>query len=266
MTDTGKLQGRRAIVTGAASGIGRAAAIRFAQEGATVVCVDLDKEGLSRTVEQIARAGSTGQSAPADVADETAMASIINDCLREHGGLEVMFANAGVAGQLHSILDTPLSELKAVLEVNLIGAFIAIQQSARVMSKAGSGSIVVTASVAGFRSGAGPSAYSASKAGVISLIQTAANQLAGTGVRVNALCPGLVETGITRPLFQAARAAGKESRIGQLNPTRRAGKPEEIAAAALFLASDESSYINGQALAVDGGLSSTHPFVPGKLF
>lgn len=266
MIETGRLQGKRAIVTGAASGIGQAAAVRFAQEGAAVVCVDLDADGLSQTVEQIARAGGAGQAVRADVADETAIASIVNDCLQQHGGLEVMFANAGIGGPLRSILDTSVSELKAVLEVNLIGPFIAIQQSARVMRKAGGGSIIATASVAGLRSGAGPSAYSASKAGVISLVQTAANQLAGTGVRVNALCPGLVETGITRPLFQAARAAGKESRIGQLNPTKRAGRPQEIAAAALFLASDESSYINGQALAVDGGLSSTHPFVSGKLF
>jgi NAD(P)-dependent dehydrogenase (short-subunit alcohol dehydrogenase family) len=96
-------------------------------------------------------------------------------------------------------------------------------------------------------------------------VQTAANQLSGTNVRVNAICPGLIETGMTRPIFEGARAAGKGHRIGQLNPTRRGGRPEEIAAAALFLASDESSYVNGQAIAVDGGLSSSHPVVPGRM-
>jgi len=119
--------------------------------------------------------------------------------------------------------------------------------------------------VAGLRSGAGPTPYSASKAGVVNLVQTAANQLAGTGVRVNAICPGLIETGMTRPIFEGARAAGHEHKIGQLNPLRRAGQPREIAEAAVFLASDESSYVNGQALPVDGGLSSSHPFVPGRL-
>jgi NAD(P)-dependent dehydrogenase (short-subunit alcohol dehydrogenase family) len=123
------------------------------------------------------------------------------------------------------------------------------------------GSIVCTASVAGLRSGAGGMPYSASKAGVISLVQTAANELAGTGVRINAICPGLIETGMTRPIFERARARGSESRIGQLNPLRRSGTPEEIARTALFLASDASSYVNGQAIAVDGGLSTSHPIV-----
>ncbi len=102
--------------------------------------------------------------------------------------------------------------------------------------------------------------YSASKAGVISLVQTAANQLNGTGVRINAICPGLIETGMTREMFEAARARGKQDKIGQRNPLQRAGAPEEIAAMALFLASDEASYGNGQAFPVDGGLSSTLPF------
>jgi NAD(P)-dependent dehydrogenase (short-subunit alcohol dehydrogenase family) len=134
------------------------------------------------------------------------------------------------------------------------------------MRDAGGGSIICTASVAGIRSGAGPTPYSAAKAGVVSLVQTAANQLGGTGIRVNAICPGLVETGLTRPMFDAVRAKGKGGMIGQLNPTRRAGEPLEIANMAVFLASDEASYVNGQAIAVDGGLSSSHPVVPGKLW
>ena len=103
-----------------------------------------------------------------------------------------------------------------------------------------------------------------SKAGVINLTQTAANQLGGTGVRVNCICPGLTETGMTAPMFEGARARGKEDRLGQLNPLRRYAHPEEQAAVAVFLASDEASYVNGQAIAVDGGLSSSHPTVPGK--
>jgi NAD(P)-dependent dehydrogenase (short-subunit alcohol dehydrogenase family) len=115
--------------------------------------------------------------------------------------------------------------------------------------------------VAGLRANAGGHPYSASKAGVISLVQTAAMSLAGTGVRINAICPGLIETGMTKPIFDRARERGSADRIGQLNPLERHGEPEEIAAMALFLASDDASYVNGQAIAVDGGLSSTHPFV-----
>jgi NAD(P)-dependent dehydrogenase (short-subunit alcohol dehydrogenase family) len=142
----------------------------------------------------------------------------------------------------------------------LIGPFLAIKHSAPHMTRQGRGSIVLTASVAGLRANAGGSPYSASKAGVISLAQTAANSLLGSGVRVNAICPGLIESGMTRELFEAARQRGTDRKIGQLNPLQRAGAPAEIAAMALFLASDESSYVNGQAFPVDGGLSSTLPF------
>lgn len=127
------------------------------------------------------------------------------------------------------------------------------------------GSIVATASVAGVRSGAGPTYYSASKAAVISIVQTVSYQLAGLNIRCNAICPGIVETGMTSPMYEAARQRGTESKIGQLNPLRRGGVADEIARVALFLASDESSYVNGQAWMVDGGLSASHPFVPGKL-
>jgi len=128
-----------------------------------------------------------------------------------------------------------------------------------------SGSIIMTASVAGLRSNAGSTPYSASKAAVVNMAQTLAFQLAGTGVRVNALCPGLIETGMTAAVFAAARARGTERKVGQLNPARRGGRADEIARVALFLGCDDSSYVNGQAWAVDGGLSAGHPFVPGKM-
>ena len=143
--------------------------------------------------------------------------------------------------------------------MNLIGPFLAIKYAGPLIAKRGGGSIICTASVAGLRSGAGGAAYSASKAGVINLVQTASQQLHGTGVRVNAICPGLIETGMTKGIYDMARAAGQENRIGEINPLNRGGEPEEIAHAALFLASQESSYVNGTALVVDGGLSSSHP-------
>jgi NAD(P)-dependent dehydrogenase (short-subunit alcohol dehydrogenase family) len=261
----GRLAGKRAIVTGAASGIGRASAIRFAQEGAATLAVDLDEAGLAETVEQIEKAGGRARGLRADAGDEAAVAELVGRCVREFGGLEAVYANAGVTGPAAQLLEISGEDWAQVLRVNLVGPFLAIKHAALHMRESGGGAIVCTASVAGLRSGAGPTPYSASKAGVISLVQTAANQLTGSGVRVNAICPGLIETGMTRPMFEMARAAGKGDRIGQLNPTRRAGAPVEIANAAVFLVSDESSYVNGQAIAVDGGLSSSHPFVPGRL-
>jgi NAD(P)-dependent dehydrogenase (short-subunit alcohol dehydrogenase family) len=127
------------------------------------------------------------------------------------------------------------------------------------------GSIIATASVAGLRSNAGPTDYSASKAAVVSIMQTAAYQLAGTGIRCNALCPGVIETGMTKGMYDMARKRGTEKKIGQLNPLRRGAVADEVARVALFLGSDEASYVNGQAWAVCGGLSAGHPFVPGKL-
>ena len=147
-----------------------------------------------------------------------------------------------------------------LLRINLIGPFLAIKHGVPPMVARGRGSIVLTASVAALRANAGSAPYGASKAGVVSLAQSAANSLVGTGVRVNAICPGLIETGMTKPIFDRARERGTDHKIGQLNPLLRAGRPEEIAAMALFLASDESSYVNGQAFPVDGGLSSSLPF------
>src|SRR3546814_14726171 len=128
------------------------------------------------------------------------------------------------------------------------------------MRERGRGSIICTASVAGLRAGAGGPAYSASKAGLINLVQVTATQLAGSNVRVNALCPGLIETGMTQPFYDHARANGQQDRLGHLNPLRRGGEPHEIAQPDLFFASEESSSVNGQALALGGGLSGAHPY------
>jgi NAD(P)-dependent dehydrogenase (short-subunit alcohol dehydrogenase family) len=253
-----RLEGKSALVTGAASGIGLASARLFAQEGAKVVVVDRVPE-IEAAAQSIVQAGGTAVARRADAASETEIAAAIDAAVREHGPLDVCFANAGVSGGAKPFLELDAKDWLAVLEVNLIGVFLAVKHAARVMIPRAKGSIVCTASVAGLRSGAGGGPYSASKAGVISLVQTGANFLMGTGVRINAICPGLIETGMTKPLFEYARSRGTADRIGQLNPLKRHGHPEEIAAMALFLASDEGSYVNGQAIAVDGGLSSSHP-------
>jgi NAD(P)-dependent dehydrogenase (short-subunit alcohol dehydrogenase family) len=258
----GRLEGKVAIVTGAASGIGRASAVLFAREGAGLLAVDKNAEGLDETVRSVAQGGGTAQSCVADASAEDDVKGYVDRALKTFGALDIVYANAGISGGLipPPLLEQTVENWLQVLRVNLIGPFLAIKHAAPHMARNGRGSIILTASVAGLRANAGGSPYSASKAGVVSLAQTAANSLLGSGVRVNAICPGLIETGMTRELFEAARQRGTDRRIGQLNPLQRAGAPAEIAAMALFLASDESSYVNGQAFPVDGGLSSTLPF------
>jgi NAD(P)-dependent dehydrogenase (short-subunit alcohol dehydrogenase family) len=261
----GQLKGKVALVTGAASGIGRASAIVFARAGASVVALDRAGE-VEETVASIRKDNGRALAIVADSSQELNVVAAIDTAVREFGALDVCFANAGISGGLVPLQEQTPEAWMEVLSINLIGTFLAVKHAARVMTPRKRGSIVCTASVAGLRAGAGPTPYSASKAGVISLVQTtAAYDLAGSGVRINAICPGLIETGMTQPIFEQARARGTDHRIGQLNPLRRAGAPIEIARMALFLASDASSYVNGQAFAVDGGLSSSHPVVPPRM-
>ncbi len=241
----GLLDQKVAIVTGAASGIGQATAELFRCEGATVVAADKAAgEGITQL----------------DAGSEAEVEALVEKAVADHGGIDIVFANAGISGGMAGIFDQNSEDWQQVLQVNLIGPFLAIKYAAGHMKARGGGSIICTASVAGLRSGAGGPAYSASKAGVISLVKVAATQLAGSNIRVNAICPGLVETGMTAELYEWARSTGRGGRIGRLNPMRRGGEPEEIASVALFLASDAASYLNGQAIAVDGGLSASHPF------
>jgi NAD(P)-dependent dehydrogenase (short-subunit alcohol dehydrogenase family) len=256
----GRLTGKRAIITGAGSGIGRASAELFAAEAARVIAADRDGAAVAAVCAAIVAAGGEAHAVAIDAAEEGAVRDLVAQGVEEWGGLDVFYANAGISGGATPLLQQSVALWQEVLRVNLIAPFLAIKHAAPVMVAQRAGSILCTASVAGLKANAGGSAYTSSKAGVISLVQTAANELYATGVRVNAICPGLIRTGMTAPIFQRARARGSEGKIGQLNPLRRAGEPREIAAVALFLASDDASYINGQAYAVDGGLTSTHPF------
>jgi len=246
------------IVTGAGSGIGRAAALLFASEGGRVVVAD-KTEGADETAHLITQAGGTATAIRIDAGLEEGVIRTIALACDSFGGLDVMFANAGISGGMANLFDTDVALITEVLRVNLIGPFLAIKHAAPRIAERGKGAIVLTASVAGIRSGAGSPAYSASKAGVINLAAVSAQQLTGSNVRVNAICPGLTETGMTKPVFDYAREANKMDRVGRLNPLHRGAQPEELAKVALFLASDDASYVNGQAIAVDGGLSSSHP-------
>lgn len=253
-----RFQNKSIIVTGAGSGIGRAAALLFAAEGGSVVVADIS-DGADETARMIADAGGSAAAIRMDAGSEDDVARTVALAGERFGGVDVAFANAGISGGMANIFDTDVTLITEVLRVNLIGPYLMVKHAAPRIAERGGGAIVMTASVAGIRSGAGSPAYSASKAGVINLAMVSAQQLSGANVRVNAICPGLTETGMTKPTFDYARDAGKMDRLGRLNPLRRGAQPEELAKVALFLASDDASYVNGQAIAVDGGLSSSHP-------
>ena len=256
----GRLEGKSVIITGAGSGIGRAASLLFTKEGAKLIAVDRT-EGVKETVDLVRKAGGTAEAVTADAGSEKDVIAFIAKAVSAYGRLDAIWANAGISGGLVPLPDQTVEHWQEILRINLIGPFLAVKYAMPHMIKQKYGSIVCTASVAGLKSGASGHPYAASKAGVISLVQTTAYSLSGTGVRINAVCPGLIETGMTKRIFDHAKERGTDGKIGQLNPLKRAGVPEEIAGAALFLASDDASYVNGQAIVVDGGLSSSHPIV-----
>lgn len=255
----GALQGKIAIITGAGSGIGRASAIRFAAEGAQLVLGD-KSAAIHETAKFVRDAGGEALSFEMDAGLEADVIALVHTAISQMDGLDIAFANAGIIGDMGGIFDFDPEKWAETLRVNLIGPALMVKHAGKALVDQGrGGAMLLTASVAGLNSGAGPGAYSASKAGVINLAKTAAQQLVGSGVRVNAICPGLTETGMTRPTFDYARDKGVTHKLGQLNPLKRAAQADELANVALFLASDQASYVNGQAIAVDGGLSSSHP-------
>jgi NAD(P)-dependent dehydrogenase (short-subunit alcohol dehydrogenase family) len=255
----GRLEGKSVIITGAGSGIGRAASLLFTKEGARLIAVDRS-ESVKETAKLVSDAGGTVEAVMADAGSESDVKAFIDKAVSKYGRLDAIWANAGVSGGLVPLAEQTVEQWQEVLRINLIGPFLAVKHAMPHMIKQKSGAIVLTASVAGLKAGASGHPYAASKAGVISLVQTTAYSLSGTGVRINAVCPGLIETGMTKPIFDNARQRGTDGKIGQLNPLKRAGQPHELAAMGLFLASDEASYVNGQAIPVDGGLTASMPY------
>jgi NAD(P)-dependent dehydrogenase (short-subunit alcohol dehydrogenase family) len=255
----GRLEGKSVVITGAGSGIGRAASLLFSKEGAKLVIVDRS-DSVNETAKLVGNAGGTVEAVMADAGSESDVKAFIDKAVAKYGRLDAIWANAGVSGGLVPLPEQTVEQWQEILRINLIGPFLAIKHSMPHMIRQKSGSIVCTASVAGLKSGASGHPYASSKAGVISLVQTTAYSLSGTGVRINAVCPGLIETGMTKPIFDNAKQRGTDGKIGQLNPLKRAGQPHELAAMGLFLASDDASYVNGQAIPVDGGLTASMPY------
>ncbi|KAK6909548.1 hypothetical protein I203_103569 [Kwoniella mangroviensis CBS 8507] len=277
---SGKLNGKVGVITGVGpeSGIGTAAAKLFTREGAKhLYLIDYDDTALPNLKKWLE---STYPSTKvtilkADAASPSTISNLISQVIEENGHLDFFFANAGVS-QIRPRNTTPdidEKEFDEVMRINALGVFIAIKYASEAMKivspekgkKVPGGSIILTASIAGLKANAGPIPYSASKAAVVSMAQTSAYDLAGYNIRVNALCPGLIETDMTRGMFTLAEAAGKSDKMGVLNPAHRQGLGSEVAQVALFLASDDSSYVNGQAIPIDGGLTAGVPYAKMKL-
>jgi NAD(P)-dependent dehydrogenase (short-subunit alcohol dehydrogenase family) len=248
----GRLQGRTAIITGSGSGIGRATALRFSQEDAYVVVCDLNADAAAETVRLLAEAGGEGEAVPGDVCDEQFVADLVRGVAHRRGRLDVMHNNAGNSVARGPLLTVTAEAWRRDIDLNLNAMFYGVQAALSVMVPQGGGSIINTSSGAGWGAVAGTAAYGSAKAGVILLTRTAALEYAATGVRVNALVPGSIRT----PAF--ATALSDEDLLAAYSrqiPMGRLGEPADVANAALFLASDESSYVTGVALPVDGGCS-----------
>ena len=253
MGKAGRLEGKVAVITGAADGIGRATAILFAREGARLVLADVNEQGLKESLSLVIKEGGEAIIRRTDVSVEGEVKNLVDLALQAYSRVDILCNNAGIVGGLANLESQDRDDWQKVYAVNVLGAVFATKYLAKHMQERRRGAIVNTASVAGIRSGAGGNAYSASKAALINFTQTAACDLGGFNVRVNAVCPGLIETGMTKPVFDLAREKGKFNKLGSRCELRRYGRAEEVAYAILFLASDEASYITGQALPVDGG-------------
>lgn len=249
----GRLDGKVALITGAGSGIGRATAILFAREGAKVVVADISPEGGEETVRVIREGGGLATCVKTDVTIEEDVRQAVQTAVHSYGQLNVLFNNAGVPGP-YGVVDVSAETWDRVMNVNAMGTFFGFKYGVPAIQKSGGGAIINTSSTAGLAGSVGSPIYSAAKGAIVNLTKSMALLLAKSNIRVNCVCPGPVDTPLNILFFSGMPnpEAARASFIGGI-PMGRIGKPEEVAAAVLFLASDEASYITGVPLPVDGG-------------
>ena len=253
-----RLAGKVAVITGGASGMGRATVMRFLAEGVRVVVADYNEKAGQETLAQAKNAGQTNnvRFIRTDVAKETDIIAMVDCATSQFGRLDVVFNNAGVGGVIGPVWDITEEEWDYTFDVLAKGVFFGIKHAARAMKKQGQGGVIInTASTAGLSGGSGPLVYSAAKAAVVNLTKAAAVQLAPDRIRVNAICPGAILTGLTDQGNPEAAAKGMDT----FQPWPDHGVGDDIAGAALFLASDDSRFVTGEALVVDGGLTAIGP-------
>ncbi|WP_017934976.1 SDR family NAD(P)-dependent oxidoreductase [Nocardioides sp. Iso805N] len=241
------LNAKRAVVTGAGAGIGRAISLSLAEEGARVLVSDLDEGAATRTAELITAAGGTASATVCDVADEASVVALFDHAARVLGGIDLAVNNAGIADHPGDIVDLDVETWDRVVSVDLRGTFLCLREELRRMS--GSGSIVNIASNAGLKNAPGMAAYTAAKHGVVGLTKNVALQYARRGIRVNAVCPGTVGTEGIRSF-----PAELQQQWSDMIPMGRIASPEEVARSVVFLLSDQAAFVTGVPLLVDGGL------------
>jgi NAD(P)-dependent dehydrogenase (short-subunit alcohol dehydrogenase family) len=250
----GILEGKVALVTGASSGIGRATALVFADEGASMVLADVDETGGRETVRQVDDRGAEGFFIECDVSDSAQVEALVEECVKRLGRLDCAFNNAGIGGESARLADYDEEAWNRVLAVNLTGVFLCMKSELRQMVAQGGGAIVNAASLVGVMGYPNLGAYNAAKHGVVGLTRTAALEYASSGIRVNAVCPGWIETPMVMDSGpHPASIPAVYDALAGLMPLGRLGKPEEVAAAVAWLCSDAASFVTGHPLLVDGG-------------
>jgi NAD(P)-dependent dehydrogenase (short-subunit alcohol dehydrogenase family) len=248
-----RFEGKAVIVTGAAGGIGRAACLGFAGEGAAVLAADLDSEEGVKTVELVKKAGGKAAFRRTDVSRDDDCKAMVDAALSAYGRLDVAFNNAGIGGSGFALLDEDETTFDRMIAINLKGVFLSMRHEIAAMIKGGGGTIVNTSSVAGLVGNPGLSSYCAAKHGVTGITRAAALDYIGQGVRINAICPGATRTRLLEAWFQDPAV---EQHVMALHPIGRIADAEEMARVVLFLASPESSFMVGCAVPVDGGLTA----------